>query len=194
MLKRIKYFFKNFISSRTFLLYVLFVALGFVLINRIFQLQIIEGADKQTELELKIKKERSIASTRGNIYDCNGNILAYNELSHSVTIEDVYESGSQKNAQLNGTLKQVLEILWENGDDVSYDFHIYLDENGDFAFTIYDEEGRVYTETADYFQCPQEPGVYLVCEEFYWGTSQENIGMEYYFWIEVTEEYLASEK
>ena len=67
-------------------------------------------------------------------------------------------------------------------------------ENGDFAFTIYDEEGRVYTETADYFQCPQEPGVYLVCEEFYWGTSQENIGMEYYFWIEVTEEYLASEK
>ena len=112
MLKRIKYFFKNFISSRTFLLYVLFVALGFVLINRIFQLQIIEGADKQTELELKIKKERSIASTRGNIYDCNGNILAYNELSHSVTIEDVYESGSQKNAQLNGTLKQVLEILW----------------------------------------------------------------------------------
>lgn len=136
MLKRIKYFFKNFISSRTFLLYVLFVALGFVLINRIFQLQIIEGADKQTELELKIKKERSIASTRGNIYDCNGNILAYNELSHSVTIEDVYESGSQKNAQLNGTLKQVLEILWENGDDVSYDFHIYLDENGDFAFDV----------------------------------------------------------
>ena len=46
---------------------------------------------------------------------------------------------------------------------------------------------------ADYFQCPQEPGTYLVCEEFYWGTQRENIGMEYYFWIEVSEEYLASE-
>ena len=66
-------------------------------------------------------------------------------------------------------------------------------DNGDFAFTIYDEAGRVYTETADYFQCPQEPGTYLVCEEFYWGTQRENIGMEYYFWIEVSEEYLASE-
>ena len=56
-----------------------------------------------------------------------------------------------------------------------------------------DRAGRVYTETADFFQCPQEPGTYLVCEEFYWGTQRENIGMEYYFWIEVSEEYLASE-
>ena len=54
-------------------------------------------------------------------------------------------------------------------------------------------QGGFYTETADYFQCPQEPGTYLVCEEFYWGTQRENIGMEYYFWIEVSEEYLASE-
>lgn len=65
-------------------------------------------------------------------------------------------------------------------------------ENGGFSFTIYDGEGRVYTETSSTFQCPQEPGTYLVCEECYWGTSQENIGMEYYFWMEVTEEYLAS--
>lgn len=65
-------------------------------------------------------------------------------------------------------------------------------ENGGFSFTIYDGEGRVYTETSSTFQCPQEPGTYLVCEECYWGTSQENIGMEYYFWMEVTEDYLAS--
>lgn len=65
-------------------------------------------------------------------------------------------------------------------------------ENGGFSFTIYDGEGRVYTETSSTFQCPQEPSTYLVCEECYWGTSQENIGMEYYFWMEVTEEYLAS--
>ena len=65
-------------------------------------------------------------------------------------------------------------------------------ENGDFAFTIYDEQGRIYKERSDMFQCPQEPGKYLVCEETYWGTAKENIGMEYYFWIEVTEEYLTS--
>ncbi|MGI6254565.1 MAG: hypothetical protein ACOYJZ_02910 [Acutalibacter sp.] len=72
-------------------------------------------------------------------------------------------------------------ILFEGGSD-----------NGDFAFTIYDQEGLVYTETADFFQCPQEPGKYLVCEECYWGSGRQNIGMEYYFWIEVTQEYLDS--
>ncbi len=65
-------------------------------------------------------------------------------------------------------------------------------DNGAFAFTIYDEQGLVHTETADSFQCPQEPGTYLVCEECYWGTGRQNIGMEYYFWIEVTQEYLDS--
>ena len=64
--------------------------------------------------------------------------------------------------------------------------------NGGFAFTIYDEEGRVYTQRlSSAFVCPREPGRYLVCEECYWGGKRENIGMEYYFWIEVTEEYLA---
>lgn len=48
----------------------------------------------------------------------------------------------------------------------------------------------MYTETGGSFQCPEEPGTYLVCEECYWGTQRENIGMEYYFWIEVSQEYL----
>ncbi len=66
--------------------------------------------------------------------------------------------------------------------------------NEDFSFTIYDQDGRVYTEETYYFQCPQEPGKYLVCEEANWGTEKDNIGVEYYFWIEVTEDYLASEE
>lgn len=136
MLKKIKHYLLNFIGSRTIFLYFVFGILGFLLLNRIFQLQIVEGADKQQELELKTEKERSIASTRGNIYDCNGKLLAYNELSNSVTIEDVYESGNNKNANLNATLKRVLSILKENGDKLSCDFDIYIDENGEFAFDL----------------------------------------------------------
>ena len=63
-------------------------------------------------------------------------------------------------------------------------------DNGDFAFTIYDPDGVVYTESGGSFQGPEEPGTSLVCEECYWGTQRENIGMEYYFWIEVSQEYL----
>lgn len=135
MLKKIKNIFFNFISSRTVFLYAVFFVMTCVLFNRIFQLQIVEGADKQAEFEMKIKKERSIASTRGNIYDVNGIPIAYNELSSSVTIEDVYESKG-KNAKINGILKEVLGILWENGDTISCDFNIYIDENGEFAYSV----------------------------------------------------------
>lgn len=136
MLKKIKFFILNILNSRTIFLYAVLMLLAVVLLNRIFQLQIVEGADKQAEFELKIKKERSIASTRGNIYDCNGKVLAYNELSNSVTIEDVYDSGSKKNARMNATLLSVIRILDENGDKISCDFDIYIDENGRFAFDV----------------------------------------------------------
>lgn len=135
MLKKIQRFLINFISSRTFFLYVMFVVMAVLLFQRIFTLQIVQGEDKQQEFELKIKKERSIASTRGNIYDVNGIALAYNELSSSVTIEDVYES-SGKNATINGILKKVLHILDENGDSISCDFNIYIDDDGEFAYSV----------------------------------------------------------
>ena len=135
MLKKIQRFLINFISSRTFFLYIVFVVMALLLLQRIFTLQIVQGEDKQQEFELKIKKERSIASTRGNIFDVNGVALAYNELSSSVTIEDVYES-SGKNATINGILKKVLHILGENGDSISCDFNIYIDDDGEFAYSV----------------------------------------------------------
>ncbi len=96
----------------------IFLALGGVLIHRVFELQIVNGENYlEDEFCLKIKKERSIPSTRGNIYDRNGKLLAYDELAYSVTIEDVYES-KNKNANMNATLLKTIRILEANGDDV----------------------------------------------------------------------------
>ncbi len=136
MLNRLKKLQINFTNLRLALMYLVFIASAVILIRRVFQLQIVEGADMQREFELKIQKERPISSTRGNIYDCNGVLLAYNELSNSVTIEDVYESGSDKNARINETLRTVLSILKENGEQSAVSFNIYLDEDGKFAFSL----------------------------------------------------------
>lgn len=102
----------------------MFVVMAVLLFQRIFTLQIVQGEDKQQEFELKIKKERSIASTRGNIYDVNGIALAYNELSSSVTIEDVYES-SGKNATINGILKKSF-IFWMKTATASAAISIFI--------------------------------------------------------------------
>lgn len=60
-------------------------------------------------------------------------------------------------------------------------------QNGDFGFTIYTEDFEAKTPRREQFIKPQEPGRYIVRIDTYWGTEKENIGMEYYFGILVSE-------
>ena len=104
MFERLKENFINFITSRTFVLVIAFIGLASVLILRIFTLQIVEGEHYLNEFLLKTEKNREISSTRGNIYDTDGVLLAYSELAYSVKIEDVFEGTKRKrNTDLNDT-------------------------------------------------------------------------------------------
>lgn len=159
MFKNIRDSFINFITSRFFILILAFCLLGGILIYRIFTLQIVRGAEYLDEFTLKIRKERTIASTRGQIFDRNGELLAYNELAYSVTIEDVYESGSTKNKNLNRTIYSLINMIEENGDSVVSDFNIIIGNNGEFAFAVSgtaqqrflaDVYGKAYIEDLDY--------------------------------------------
>ena len=75
-----------------------------VLVRRLFDLQIIQGEDYISKFQARTTKERVLKSTRGNILDRNGDILASNVLSYSLTLEDngTYTSTREKNLTLNG--------------------------------------------------------------------------------------------
>ena len=107
-----------------------------ILIYRVFSLQIVNGQTYLDDFQLKIQKERSLSSARGNIYDRNGNILAYNELAYSVTIEDVYESGRYKNRNINKTLYTVIKMIEKNGDSVISGYEVILNGNGEYEFSV----------------------------------------------------------
>lgn len=126
----------NMVTSRLLVLLVVLMGLGGYLVYTIFQLQIVNGEEYFNNFQLKITKDRTIASTRGNIYASNGDLLAYNELAYSVTIEDVYESGSKKNANLNNTIYQLIQMIERNGDSIINDFNIVLDKNGNYQFNL----------------------------------------------------------
>lgn len=136
MIRGIRDWFINLITSRIFILFVVTIMLGSILIYRVFQLQIVNGAEYLDNFTLKIEKERSIKSTRGEIYDRNGELLAYNELAYSVMIEDVYESGAEKNRQINETIYKLIHYIEGNGDKLVNDFDIIVDDNGEYAFTV----------------------------------------------------------
>ena len=127
---------KNIITSRLTILSLVFLALGGILIYRCFKLQIVNGDAYLNDFILQTEKTRDIASTRGNIYDCNGNVLAYNELAYSVKVEDVFESNRKKNVNMNATIYKLIKMIEKNGDSVITDFKIIIDENGDFAYNV----------------------------------------------------------
>lgn len=126
----------NFFTSRLLLLFIVFTGMAVVLIYRLFDLQIVRGEEYLDNFRLMIEKEKVIQGTRGNIYDRNKNLLAYNELAYSVTIEDVYETGSSGREQLNNTLYRLIHMIEENGDSIISDFNIILNENNDYAFLV----------------------------------------------------------
>ena len=113
------------------MLMLVFAVMGYVLVHQLFELQIIQGEDYIHKFQTKTTKTRVIKSTRGNIYDRNGTVLASNVLSYSLTLEDngSYPSTREKNLTLNGVAYRVLQILSSNGDSLSNTFHIYVDEN-----------------------------------------------------------------
>ncbi|MBQ8971234.1 MAG: penicillin-binding protein, partial [Lachnospiraceae bacterium] len=185
----IRDFLKNTILSRLFVLLLLIVILFFILIRRLFALQIIEGEQYLNNFTLKIKKEITLKSARGNIYDRNGELLAYNELAYSVTIEDNYESSSTKNSQLNQTILQTIDIVEGHGDRVISDFNIILNEAGEYEFTLSDARlqrfladiyGYKTMEELSYEERNSTPGevIAFLCESKNYGIGDYTVSSE----------------
>ncbi|MBO5056873.1 MAG: penicillin-binding protein [Lachnospiraceae bacterium] len=141
--------FFNMVTSRVFVLILVVILIAVVVVHRLFDLQIVHGEEYLESFQTKIMKERTIQGSRGCIYDRNGNLLAYNELAHSVTIEDVYESGKMKNYNLNSTIYTLIKMIESNGDNIVSDFKIILDKNNNYAFTV--EGTQLYRFLADVY-------------------------------------------
>ena len=140
MLEDIKESILNFITSRIFVLVVIFLAFFGIMMSRIFYLQIINGQNYADSFTMRIKREVSLPGTRGRIFDRNGQVLADNVLSYSVTMEDngTYKSAREKQSTLNRTVLKVIDIVESHGDNVIGDFGIVY-QNGSYAYT---QEGR----------------------------------------------------
>ena len=98
----IRDFLKRLFTSRLFALAVIFTLMFSGLVVKLFHMQILEGAQYQSDYMQRTEQTVITPGTRGNIYDRNGNVLAYNELAYTVTIRDVgaYPNDADRNAML----------------------------------------------------------------------------------------------
>lgn len=134
----IKDFLKKFFSSRLFVLVAVFIVFFGIILARIFTLQVVNGKSYQENFSLKIQMKQPINAARGNIYDKNGKLLAYNELAYSISINDstTYSSTKEKNKAVNAELAEILTVLKNNGETLNNDFKIDRKKDGTYSFNV----------------------------------------------------------
>lgn len=191
MFNDMKKSFKRAINSRILVLLAVIVLLAGLLLQQLFQLQIVSGESYQNEFSLSILKERTLNSSRGNIYDRNGKTIACNELSYCVTFEDngSYANTHTKNLSVNSTLYHIIKLIEEEGDSIVDDFKISLTEDGTYeynasGFTLNrfkaDIFGEAYIEnlTEEKLNITAPDLVKLLCGEKYYGILDPKITAE----------------
>ena len=142
MIYDIQDFLKRFFKSRLFVLSTVMFLMFAVILLRVFSLQIVNGQTYQDNFVLKIEKTLSEDATRGRILDCNGKVLAYNELAYSVTISDngTYKNDREKSEVLNPILAEISQMLHKNDEKLHNEFKITLDEDGNYEFNVKDNQ------------------------------------------------------
>ncbi len=143
ILQSIKETVLDYIKHRLFPITMLLLIMFILLVKQLFTLQIVEGEKHMENFTYKSKKTLTIESVRGNIYDRNGKLLAYNELAYSVVFSNdtaiasvAKDNGMSENELKNQILFRTIEILESNNDELAIDFNIVIDETGEYKFLV----------------------------------------------------------
>lgn len=136
MFDTIKEYLKAFFESRLLPVAVVFVLLFLVLVSRMFSLQIADKEDTVNSASKTKEETRVIKASRGNIYDCNGTLLAYNKLSYNVIYAANDATADLTSEQKNEIIYRIIKILERQDEKLSVEFYITFDKKGQPQFTL----------------------------------------------------------
>ncbi|MFG6394173.1 MAG: peptidase [Lachnospiraceae bacterium] len=136
MFDTLKEYLKAFFRLRLVPVTAVYLILFAILVNRMFQIQITgsETYAKDTS-EGKIKV-RTIKASRGNIYDCNGKLLAYNKLAYNVIYAENETTGKLSSEEKNIMVYNTIKIIENNGGTLSVETFMQAGKNGKLEFTV----------------------------------------------------------
>ncbi|MCK5811809.1 MAG: penicillin-binding protein 2 [Clostridiales bacterium] len=140
-------------TFRFILLFSIFVALVVGLLVRLYFMQIVNGEDYYQSTIKNYSHRFEEQAIRGNIYDSNGSILAYNVESFNLYLSKVYKSTEQ----LNEAIIYLMTILDDN-QEISTNKLIYFYDVENKQFNSYRTEDEIanWQMNIDYFNQKEE--------------------------------------
>ena len=132
--------FRDLCKSRIFVMLCGIILLFFILVIRLFFLQIIHGEDYDKSLTASVSKEVNVPASRGGIYDRYGRPLAVNTAAYSVQIDDsVPLDLSDYRAEL---VQDLTDRLWAMGAEAGDSLPISKSQPYKFLFEGEEREQR----------------------------------------------------
>ncbi len=116
--------------SRYVVLNIIMIALFTTFIAKLVYLQIYKHEDYKERADISSTRLISENAPRGKIYDSDGNILATNIQTYTLT----YTKPNDENENFYDTMNKVFDILSENGEKYEDDLMLKIDSNGKFYF------------------------------------------------------------
>ena len=145
---KIKKLCREIAMNRLVLVGVVVLFLFCLLVYRLFVLQIVQGEEHLESFNYKVERTIETSGSRGNIYDCNGKLIAYNQLAYSVTLESTDETAElarergraegrdvSENEIRNEVIYRLIQLLEANGDEIQYDLPLEINGKGKLVFT-----------------------------------------------------------
>ena len=116
--------------SRYTVLNIIMICLFTVFISKLVYLQVYKHEDYKERADISSTRLISENAPRGKIYDSEGNVLATNVQTYTLT----YTKPSIENENFYETMDKVFNILSENGEKYEDDLMLKIDSNNKFYF------------------------------------------------------------
>ncbi len=162
MKKRIK---KEHVVFRFNIVIIIVYLVGIILLVRLFDLQIVHGADYRETSNTRLSRVTTLESARGEILDRSGNVLASNNITYNL---ELYKTKSD-NESLNNCILNLVNLLQEYEESYPDNFPIDTNKN----YTI---EGDELTEWLEDYDLEDSTNVDEVIAYFvdYYDITNEN--------------------
>ena len=121
---------KNKENSRYSVLYIIMFIMMGTIVAKLLYLQVYKYDDYKEKADVSSTKFISEEAPRGNIYDSEGNVIAANKQTYTLTYMETVDSTKA----FYKTMDKVFKILEDNGESFQDDLALKVDDNGNIYF------------------------------------------------------------